>query len=79
MTEEEKWLVNDKYCKGCKYYGTLSFSTKTRCCDYTYYTGRIRENMPKHCEVKEKGRKPKGNTSTSWLSEKGMREGRKRG
>lgn len=80
-TKEEDWLVKDKYCKGCKYYGYLSHSGKSgiRCCDYTYYTGRIRENLPKHCEVKVKGKRPVGDRSTDLLSEKGRRERRNRG
>ena len=65
MTKEE-WLVSDKYCKGCKYYGWLSPSGyRTRCCDYTYYTGEIRQNPPKTCEVKAKGRRPRGFQSTT--------------
>lgn len=81
MTEEEKWLVNDKYCKGCKYYGRISAShTKAcPCCDYTYITGRIRQNPPESCEVKQKGKRPMGDRSTNWLNQKGRKGGKKRG
>jgi hypothetical protein len=64
LTKEEDWLVSDKACKGCKYYGTLSHSGGIRCCDYTYFTGRIRKNPPKSCEVKKKGPRPRGFQST---------------
>ena len=77
MTEEEKWLVSDKYCKGCKYYGRISASSTKSClcCDYTYITGKIRENPPESCEVKEKGKRPKGDRSTNWLSKKIRKRG----
>lgn len=65
MTKEEDWLVSDKYCKGCKYYGTLAKSGGIRCCDYTYYTGSIRQNPPKTCEVKVNGKRPQGFRSTT--------------
>jgi len=59
MSNEEEWLVSDKTCKGCKYYGYLSHTGRgTRCCDYTYYTGRIREDMPRDCTVKKRGKSP---------------------
>lgn len=48
----EDWLVSDKTCKGCKYYGSLGWNHTNRCCDYTYITGRFRENKPAECEVK---------------------------
>lgn len=81
MTEEEKWLVNDKYCKGCKYYSTLSASHTSgdKCCDYTFLTGRIRKNPPESCEVKEKGKRPRLYNGTDWLCEKGRKGGKKRG
>lgn len=57
MSNEEDWLVSDKTCKGCMYYGYLSRSGRgNRCCDYTYITGRIRKDRPKDCTVKKKGR-----------------------
>ena len=65
MTKEEDWLVSDKYCKGCKFYGYLSHSGSTRCCDYTFLTDKIRKNIPKKCEVKEKGPRPKELQSTT--------------
>lgn len=64
MTKEEDWLVSDKYCKGCKYYGTLSHSSHIRCCDYTAIKRRIRQNPPQYCEVKEKGKRERGLQST---------------
>lgn len=62
----EEWLVSDKYCKGCKYYGYLSNGghVGVRCCDYTYYTNKIRHNPPKTCEVKQKGKRPRKYSST---------------
>ena len=49
----KEWLVSDKTCKGCKYYGCLAPGHKTqRCCDYTFTTGKIRQNKPAECEVK---------------------------
>lgn len=70
MTEEEKWLVNDKYCKECKYYGWINRSGVCRCCDYTYLTGKIRKNPPASCEVRVKGKKHSGYNGTEWLFDK---------
>lgn len=58
MSDEKDWLVSDKTCKGCKYYGYLSPHQHSgmRCCNYTYYTGKVRTDMPKACTVKTKGR-----------------------
>jgi hypothetical protein len=66
LRDKKEWLVADKYCKGCKYYGKLSSSGihGYRCCDYTYYTGKIRQNPPKTCEVMVKGPRPRGFQST---------------
>lgn len=74
---EADWLVNDKYCKGCKWYGYLSFSGihGTRCCDYTYLTGLIRHNPPKKCEVKQIGKRPRGNQSTTGCVVRRRKEG----
>lgn len=56
MSNEEDWLVSNKTCKGCMYYGYLSRSGRgIRCCDYTNVTGRIRQEMPKDCKVKKIG------------------------
>lgn len=51
---DKEWLVSDKACKGCKYYGFLGAA---RWCMYTYDTGRIRQNPPGKCEVKSCGRR----------------------
>lgn len=49
----KEWLVSDKTCKGCKYYGFMTPGNRgVRCCDYTFITGRIRRNKPAACEVK---------------------------
>lgn len=76
-TKEEDWLVKDQYCKGCKWYGFLSSSNSAgvRCCDYTYLTGRIRHNPPKTCEVKERGKRPRGNQSTTGCVVRRRKEG----
>ena len=70
MNNEEDWLVSSKYCNGCKYFGWLSHSGSTRCCDYTYYTGRIREDMPKECTVKRYGKSPALYPGTSGIIER---------
>lgn len=48
------YLVSDRYCTGCIYYGYLSPSARMggRCCDYTYCTGRIRQGTTRNCHVK---------------------------
>lgn len=77
MAKEEDWLVSDKYCAGCMWYGRLSSgTTAARCCDYTFYTGRIRENPPKTCEVKETGEIQKGFRRPDYYAEPGMKGGR---
>lgn len=50
----KEWLVSDKTCKGCKYYGNLTPGNRHggRCCDYTFITGKLRKNKPAECEVK---------------------------
>lgn len=73
---EEDWLVKDKYCKGCMYYGRLSYAGSDRCCDYTYITGKVRYNPPCDCEVKKKGRRPSQSTGTGYLlAHKGRKNG----
>ena len=61
------WIAQDKYCKGCLYYGHLSSHAGTRCCDYTYRTGKIRKNPPCRCEVKKISKKPRVFNSTTGL------------
>lgn len=56
MKDEKEWLVSDKTCKGCRYYGWLSESSKTRACLLTCYTGEIRKEKPKDCKHKKLGR-----------------------
>lgn len=56
MPDEKEWLVSNKTCKGCKYYGTLSWSDHTKWCMYTCHTGKVRTDKPKDCTVKEKGK-----------------------
>ena len=63
MTKED-WLVSNKTCKGCMYYGYLA-TYCDRCCDYTYLTGKVRHNPPSSCEVKEIGKRPRKHLSTS--------------
>lgn len=55
----EDWRVSAKACKGCQYYGYLSYGG-TMCCNYTYVTGLIRRNKPSECEVKSLGKRPRG-------------------
>lgn len=60
LTEAEReWLVQDRFCRGCKYYGHLTRSDAPgmRCCDYTYATGHIRQTPPRECDKKEAGRR----------------------
>lgn len=56
---EKEWLAQDKFCRGCKYYGHLARSGALgmRCCDYTYMTGRIQQKPPRECDKKEAGRR----------------------
>ena len=58
----EDWLVSKKTCKGCKYFGHISpgYKSSTRCCDYTFATGKIRQNKPAECEVKVLSEKKAG-------------------
>ena len=75
--DDNEWIVSDKYCKGCKWYGSLcSGSSGIPCCDYTFYTGRIRENPPKTCEVKEAGKLPKGFRRKDYCAMPGRKGGR---
>lgn len=78
MTEEkDDWIVNEKYCEGCKYYGYLSNKkTGGRCCDYTYRTGKARQNPPKSCEAKEIGPRIRSEFDMNGNRKQG---GRKRG
>lgn len=71
----KKWLVKDKYCKGCKYYGHLTPGNSGRCCDYTYLTGRFRENPPATCEVRETGKRPSASLDTGYLHPRTMKGG----
>ena len=72
---EGEWLVSDASCRGCKYYGNLSKSgSGTKCCDYTYYTGKVRRNKPKKCEVKVKGARPKGFTDMKGITKSESRK-----
>ena len=67
MKNEKEWLVSDKTCKGCMYYSRLAAAGKDspRCCDYTYLTGKVRQNPPRTCEVKQKGKRPQNRLSTT--------------
>lgn len=52
----EEWLVSDKTCKGCIFYGVLAPGYNSgRCCDYTFITNKVRHNKPAECEVKVEG------------------------
>lgn len=77
--EMEKWLVSDKTCKGCMYYGRIGGHSGKRCCDYTYLTGRFRKNPPATCEVKKKGIRPVLSRDTDYLSPRLRKGGVKRG
>lgn len=58
MKDEKEWLVSDKTCKGCMYYGWFNASSKTRACLITCYTGIIRKEKPKDCKHKKYGKPP---------------------
>lgn len=58
MKNEKEWLVSDKTCKGCMYYGWFDWSSKTRYCMYTSITNKIRTDKPKDCTVKQIGKPP---------------------
>ena len=68
----EKWTVSVRTCRGCIYYGTFS-GGNLHYCDYTYRTGKIRNNPPARCEVKQTGTRRSGFRATS------IRRGRKKG
>ena len=57
MKDEKEWLVSNATCRGCKYYGMLSWSSHEKWCMYTYHTGKIRTDKPKDCTVKEIGKR----------------------
>ena len=63
----DEWLVSEASCKGCIYYGALSQykTASNRCCLYTYFTGKVRENPPRRCEVKVLGKRLNGSRSTT--------------
>ena len=77
--EKKKWLVSDKHCKGCMYYSRLGYQSGAKCCDYTYLTGRFRENPPASCEVKKRGKRPVLISNTDFLAPKARKGGVKRG
>ena len=55
--EDKTWIVSDKTCRGCKYFGYLNGSTGLKACNYTWLTGRIRHEPCATCEVKTTGRR----------------------
>lgn len=58
----DEWLVSKKTCQGCKYFGHISpgYKSSNWCCDYTFATGKIRQNKPAECEVKVLSEKKAG-------------------
>lgn len=56
MKDEKEWLVSDKTCKGCKYYGYLSVSGRVKACLYSVYEKGVRTEKPKDCKHKKMGR-----------------------
>lgn len=48
--QQTRWMVQGKYCKGCRYYGDIS--GRHKCCDYTYLTGKLRRGDTAHCKVR---------------------------
>lgn len=57
QNKKDRWIVCDDTCLGCVYYGWIYIGTVTRCCDYTYYTGNIRECEPYMCDKYLEGRR----------------------
>lgn len=57
-SEEKKWLVNDRDCKGCRFYQSLSSSGAAgpRYCGCTYMIGYVRKNPPASCEARQEKR-----------------------
>ena len=55
----KQWLVSDKTCAGCKYYGWLGSMSKrgVRMCEYTWLTGRMKEEPCATCDVKVIGKR----------------------
>lgn len=56
MKDDKEWLVSDKTCKGCRYYGYLSASGRVRACLYSVYEKGVRTEKPKDCTRKKTGR-----------------------
>lgn len=57
MDTEKDWLVSDDTCLGCVYYGWIYTGSVIRCCDYTYYTGVVKQCKPFSCDKYREGNK----------------------
>ncbi len=57
VPEDKAWIVSDKTCRGCQYFGYLSGTGGTKACNYTLLTGRVRHEPCATCEVKTTGRR----------------------
>lgn len=55
MKKGTEWLVSDRHCAGCIYYGYLAASAHQfgRCCDYTLKTGHLRQGVTAECRVRK--------------------------
>lgn len=75
---DKEWLVSDAACKGCRYYGYIGIDGGTggRCCDYTLYIGKLRDNPPSACKVKVEGRDKRKKGWTDDLYRPRSRDGR---
>lgn len=53
----DPYVVSDKTCEGCRYYGWLSSRGSLRMCTYAYVTGKVRPKGEtcEECSVKELG------------------------
>lgn len=52
---DDPWQACDRYCKGCAYYS----ETPIRCCNYFEITHILRQEQPRHCTRRMKGKKLK--------------------
>lgn len=79
----DPYVVSDKTCSGCVYYAPLyaSVPRSTRCCNYTYLTGKVRPEGETcaECSVKAKGEQKKTRVQINIdHSDEGIRQYRER-
>lgn len=82
-TSSDPYVVSDRTCSGCVYYGPLHTGVpkSIRCCNYTWQTGLLRppDETCADCSVKRLGDRPKVRVQINIdHSEDGIRQYRER-